>query len=175
MPQTKIGCNKVQYGYIVCAFRGHSQLGFNSWAAWWIALAPERDTLSPFGASPQCASLVDATGFWNRQFRARLRRICYFPAAIKTVAEWFPRRERASHRDFQLWNPCGCYCRSVAGALDGPQAEMAICLLVYRHLRCHMDFLVADYLPAGHKNTGGFPQLNSILPRKRREWNGAVY
>jgi MFS transporter, ACS family, hexuronate transporter len=99
MLQIKIGWNEAQYGYIVVAFqlayalgllfvggfidRIGVRVGYALTIAWWsiaaISHAFARSALS-FGVSRFFLGLGESGNF---------------PAAIKTVAEWFPKKERA--------------------------------------------------------------------------------
>lgn len=97
--QTKIGWNEIQYGYIVTAFQAAYALGLLlmgrlidligarigyalSIGIWSISAAAHALARTPlsFGAARFALGLGEAGNF---------------PAAIKTVAEWFPKKERA--------------------------------------------------------------------------------
>jgi ACS family hexuronate transporter-like MFS transporter len=97
--QSKIGWNEVQYGYIVTAFQGAYALGLLlmgrlidlmgtrigyalSIAIWSLSAAAHALARTPLG-------------FGTARFALGLGEAGNFPAAIKTVAEWFPRKERA--------------------------------------------------------------------------------
>jgi MFS transporter, ACS family, hexuronate transporter len=97
--QRSIGWNEAQYGYIVTAFqaayaigllvsgrlldRMGTRLGYAlAIVLWSVAAMGHAFARSAFGF-----------GFWR--FLLGLGESANFPAAIKTVAEWFPKRERA--------------------------------------------------------------------------------
>jgi ACS family hexuronate transporter-like MFS transporter len=97
--QRQIGWNEVQYGYIVTSFHvayalglllvGRlldvigTKLGFAAAIVFWsIAAMAHALARAPFG-------------FGAARFALGLGEAGNFPAAIKTVAEWFPKKERA--------------------------------------------------------------------------------
>jgi len=97
--QKEIGWNEVQYGYIVTAFQAAyaigllfvgrildvigTKLGYAiSIIFWSLAAMAHALVKTPFG-------------FGLARFGLGLGEAGNFPAAIKTVAEWFPKRERA--------------------------------------------------------------------------------
>ena len=97
--QTKIGWNEVQYGYIVTAFQGAYAIGLLlmgrvidligtrigyalSIGLWSLAAAAHALARTPLG-------------FGAARFALGIGEAGNFPAAIKTVAEWFPKKERA--------------------------------------------------------------------------------
>ena len=99
--QTRIGWNEVQYGYIVVAFQFAYALGLLSVGGNYLDRIGVRlgYTLS-IGlwslASMSHALARSALSFGISRFFLGLGRIPgNFPAAIKTVAEWFPKKERA--------------------------------------------------------------------------------
>ena len=97
--QKEIGWSEAQYGLIVTAFQGAYALGLlgvgrlidrigTRWgyplALGWWSLATMLHGLA-----------ASAFGFGGARFLLGLGQAGNFPAAIKTVAEWFPKRERA--------------------------------------------------------------------------------
>jgi ACS family hexuronate transporter-like MFS transporter len=97
--QSNIGFNEVQYGYIVTAFQAAYALGL-------LAMGPIIDrigtklgyalAISIWSLSAMGHALVrSAFGFGVARFALGLGESGSFPAAIKTVAEWFPKKERA--------------------------------------------------------------------------------
>jgi MFS transporter, ACS family, hexuronate transporter len=97
--QSQIGFNEVQYGYIVTAFQAAYALGL-------LAMGPIIDrigtklgytlSISIWSLSAMGHALVrTAFGFGVARFALGLGESGSFPAAIKTVAEWFPKKERA--------------------------------------------------------------------------------
>ena len=97
--QTKIGWNEVQYGYIVTAFQAAYAIGLLlmgrvidligtrigyalSIGIWSLAAAAHALARTPLG-------------FGAARFALGIGEAGNFPAAIKTVAEWFPKKERA--------------------------------------------------------------------------------
>ncbi|AKC86369.1 MFS transporter [Pseudoxanthomonas suwonensis] len=97
--QDEIGWNEIQYGYIVTAFQAAYAIGLLCAGAiidklgtrigYAIAIA----VWSVAAMSHALAATV--VGFILARFFLGLGEAGNFPAAIKTVAEWFPRRERA--------------------------------------------------------------------------------
>lgn len=97
--QGEIGWNEIEYGYIVTAFQ----------AAYAIGLLCAGAVIDRFGtrigyalaigvwsfAAMGHALAASVAGFIVARFALGLGEAGNFPAAIKTVAEWFPRRERA--------------------------------------------------------------------------------
>ncbi|GAB2509457.1 MFS transporter [Pseudoxanthomonas sangjuensis] len=97
--QDEIGWNEIQYGWIVAAFQ----------AAYAIGLLGAGAIIDRFGtrigyaiaisvwsvAAMTHALAGSAFGFAAARFALGLGEAGNFPAAVKTVAEWFPRRERA--------------------------------------------------------------------------------
>ena len=97
--QSNIGFNEIQYGYIVTAFQAAYALGL-------LAMGPIIDrigtklgyalAISIWSLSAMGHALVrSAVGFGVARFALGLGESGSFPAAIKTVAEWFPKKERA--------------------------------------------------------------------------------
>ena len=97
--QRSIGWNEIEYGYIVTAFQ----------AAYAIGLLLAGRLMDQFGVRIGYAAAVvvwsvaamahglarSAFGFGVARFALGLGEAGNFPVAIKTVAEWFPRKERA--------------------------------------------------------------------------------
>jgi MFS transporter, ACS family, hexuronate transporter len=97
--QTQIGFNEAQYGYIVTAFQAAYALGL-------LAMGPLIDrigtklgyavSITIWSLSAMGHALVrSAFGFGVARFALGIGESGSFPAAIKTVAEWFPKKERA--------------------------------------------------------------------------------
>jgi MFS transporter, ACS family, hexuronate transporter len=97
--QTEIGWNEIEYGYIVTAFQAAYAIGLLSAGA----LIDKVGTRVGYAIAIAVWSLAamshalasSAIGFALARFALGLGEAGNFPAAIKTVAEWFPRRERA--------------------------------------------------------------------------------
>jgi len=97
--QVEIGWNEIEYGYIVTAFTGAYALGlllmgrlidrFGTKLGYAVAI-----TLWSIAAMAH-AGVRSALGFGVVRFALGLGEAANFPAAIKAVAEWFPKRERA--------------------------------------------------------------------------------
>ena len=97
--QTEIGWNDIDYGYIVMAFTG----------AYAIGLLLVGRLIDVFGTKKGYAGALtgwsfaaighafasSAFGFGVARFALGIFEAGNFPAAIKTVAEWFPKKERA--------------------------------------------------------------------------------
>jgi ACS family hexuronate transporter-like MFS transporter len=97
--QKIIGWNELQYSYIVAAFQGASAFGLllmggvidRIGARIGYALAIAIRSLSAMSH----ALVQSALGFGLARFFLGLGESGNFPAAIKTVAEWFPRKQRS--------------------------------------------------------------------------------
>ena len=97
--QDEIGWSEIQYGYIVMAFQGAYAIGLLCAGALidrfgtriGYALAISVWSLAAMGH----ALAASVAGFVVARFLLGLGEAGNFPAAIKTVAAWFPRRERA--------------------------------------------------------------------------------
>lgn len=97
--QTEIGWSEVEYGYIVTAFqaayaigllvvgrlidRYGTKLGYSIAIVFWSIAAMAH------------AVTRSAAGFGAARFALGLGESANFPAAIKAIAEWFPKKERA--------------------------------------------------------------------------------
>lgn len=99
MLQAKIGWNEAQYGYIVTAFQVAYALGL-------LVMGPLVDRLGSrlgyaiaiviWSLSAMAHSLAHSvTTFAIARFGLGFGEAGNFPSAIKTVAEWFPKKERA--------------------------------------------------------------------------------
>jgi ACS family hexuronate transporter-like MFS transporter len=96
--QKEIGWDDAHYGYIVTAFQGAYAIGlllagrFLDWVGTRIgfALAVILWSLAAMGH----ALVRTPFGFGAARFALGLGEAANFPAAVKTVAEWFPKRER---------------------------------------------------------------------------------
>lgn len=97
--QRQLGWNEIEYGYIVTAFQAAYAIGLLCAGAiidrlgTRIGYALAVAVWSVAAMSHSFASTV--IGFATARFALGLGEAGNFPAAIKTVAEWFPRRERA--------------------------------------------------------------------------------
>ena len=97
--QDEIGWNEIQYGYIVTAFQAAYAIGLLCAGAFidrfgtriGYAIAISIWSVAAMGH----ALAATVVGFIIARFALGLGEAGNFPAAIKTVAEWFPRRERA--------------------------------------------------------------------------------
>jgi ACS family hexuronate transporter-like MFS transporter len=97
--QTVIGWNEIQYGYIVTSFQAAYAIGLVL-AGGFIDRVGTRAgyavAILIWSLSAMSHSLVRTVlGFAIARFVLGLGESGNFPAAIKTVAEWFPRKERA--------------------------------------------------------------------------------
>lgn len=97
--EKEIGWNEIEYGYIVTAFSAAYALGllllgriidrFGTKIGYTIAI------LGWSIAAMLHAAASSVVGFATARFGLGLSEAGNFPAAIKTVAEWFPKKERA--------------------------------------------------------------------------------
>jgi ACS family hexuronate transporter-like MFS transporter len=97
--QQDIGWNEIEYGYIVTSFQAAYAIGLLCAGAIIDRLGTRIGYAIAIGVWSLAAmahSLAgSAVGFAPARFALGLGEAGNFPAAIKTVAEWFPRRERA--------------------------------------------------------------------------------
>lgn len=97
--QDEIGWNEIQYGYIVTAFQGAYAIGLLCAGAIIDRLGTRIGyaiAISVWSLAAMSHSLAASViGFAAARFVLGLGEAGNFPAAIKTVAEWFPRKERA--------------------------------------------------------------------------------
>lgn len=94
-----IGWSEIEYGYIVTAFQAAYAMGLVCAGAVIDRLGTRIGyalAICIWSAAAMSHALVrTAIGFGVARFLLGLGEAGNFPAAIKTVAEWFPRRERA--------------------------------------------------------------------------------
>ena len=97
--QKTIGWSESQYGYIITAFQAAYAVGLLVMGRVMDYLGTRRGyaiVISWWSLAAASHSLVSsAFGFGAARFFLGLGESGNFPAAIKTIAEWFPRRERA--------------------------------------------------------------------------------
>ena len=97
--QKIIGWSELEYGYIVTAFQAAYAIGLVSAGAVIDRLGTRIGyalAISVWSIAAMCHALAGTVvGFAVARFVLGLGEAGNFPAAIKTVAEWFPRRERA--------------------------------------------------------------------------------
>ena len=97
--QKTIGWNEIQYGYIVTAFQAAYAIGLLSVGGLIDRLGTRLGyalAISLWSLAAMSHALVSTvTGFAIVRFLLGLGEAGNFPAAIKTVAEWFPRKERS--------------------------------------------------------------------------------
>ncbi|MFC3816802.1 MFS transporter [Lysobacter sp. GCM10012299] len=97
--QTEIGWNEIEYGYIVTAFQAAYAIGLLCAGAIIDRLGTRMGyaiAISIWSLAAMSHSLAATViGFAAARFVLGFGEAGNFPAAIKTVAEWFPRKERA--------------------------------------------------------------------------------
>ena len=97
--QRLIGWNELQYGYIVSAFQAAYAIGFMFAGRLMDRLGTRRGYAIAVGlwsfAAMSAGLATSALTFAVARFALGLGESGNFPAAIKTTAEWFPKRERA--------------------------------------------------------------------------------
>lgn len=97
--QTKIGWSEAQYGYIVVAFQAAYALGLLGMGNFIDKVGVRLGYSISIGlwslASMSHSLARSALSFGSARFLLGLGESGNFPAAIKTVAEWFPKKERA--------------------------------------------------------------------------------
>ncbi|HEX5222804.1 MAG TPA: MFS transporter [Verrucomicrobiae bacterium] len=97
--RTEIGWTDQEYGYISAAFTLAYAIGF-LFAGWFIDRVGNRMGYSVYlviwsFAAAAHALARSAFGFGAARFALGIGESGNFPAAIKTIAEWFPKKERA--------------------------------------------------------------------------------
>src|SRR5437763_12949980 len=94
-----IGWNEAQYGYINTAFQAAYALGLLLIGNLMDRFGTRKGfsfSITFWSIAAMCHSLArSAFGFGAARFALGLGEAGNFPAAIKTVAEWFPKKERA--------------------------------------------------------------------------------
>lgn len=99
MLQKTIGWNEVQYGYIVMAFMTAYALGIIVFGRFIDRVGTRKGYAASMGlwsiSAMSHALVTSVLGFAFVRFMLGLGESGNFPAGIKTVAEWFPRKERA--------------------------------------------------------------------------------
>lgn len=99
MLQTRIGWNEVQYGYIVTAFQAAYAIGLLFMGGFIDRVGTRVGyafSIAIWSLAAMGHALVrSALGFGIARFALGLGESGNFPAAIKTVSEWFPKKERA--------------------------------------------------------------------------------
>ena len=97
--QRVIGWNELQYGDIVTAFQAAYAIGLLLAGGFIDRVGTRIGYASAIGlwslATIGHAAVRTVLGFGFARFMLGLSEAANFPAAIKTVAEWFPRKERA--------------------------------------------------------------------------------
>jgi len=97
--QKEIGWNEIDYGYIVTAFQAAYALGMVLVGRLMDRLGTKIGysiAMAVWSIAAMAHSFVSSViGFAIARFSLGLGESGNFPAAIKTVAEWFPRKERA--------------------------------------------------------------------------------
>jgi ACS family hexuronate transporter-like MFS transporter len=97
--QSKIGWNEIQYGYIVTAFQAAYAIGLVLMGQLIDRIGTRIGyavAISLWSLAAMAHALVrSALGFGVVRFALGLGESGNFPAAIKTIAEWFPKKERA--------------------------------------------------------------------------------
>lgn len=94
-----IGWNEAQYGYVNTAFQGAYALGLLIVGSLMDRFGTRKGfsfAIVFWSVAAMCHALArSALGFGAARFALGLGEAGNFPAAIKTVAEWFPKKERA--------------------------------------------------------------------------------
>lgn len=97
--QKSIGWNEIQYGYIVTAFQAAYAIGLLCMGRlmdWIGARAGYAISIVVWSFSAMAHALANTPlGFGVARFALGIGEAGNFPAGIKTVAEWFPKKERA--------------------------------------------------------------------------------
>jgi ACS family hexuronate transporter-like MFS transporter len=99
MLQRTIGWNEAQYGYIVMAFMTAYALGLVLFGRFIDRVGTRKGYAASMGlwsiSAMSHALVTSVLGFGVVRFMLGLGESGNFPAGIKTVAEWFPKKERA--------------------------------------------------------------------------------
>src|SRR5690349_18299709 len=98
--ETHIGWDSIQYGYITAAFQAAYGLGLLGAGAWMDRIGTRKGYAIAIAvwSVAAMAHAAASTAFLFGIARAALGlgESANFPACIKTVAEWFPKKERAN-------------------------------------------------------------------------------
>jgi len=97
--ETQIGWDSIQYGYITSAFQAAYAVGLLAAGRWMDRMGTRKGyalaiTIWSLAAMAHAAA-VSAFTFGIARALLGLGEAANFPACIKTVAEWFPKKERA--------------------------------------------------------------------------------
>jgi len=157
--QKEIGWSEAQYGLIVTAFQGAyaigllgmgrfidrvgTRLGYSLALGWWSI------------AAMMHALAASAMGFGCARFLLGLGEAGNFPAAIKTVAEWFPKRERALATGIFIRVERGRHRGAASGAVADAAIRLAMGIRQSGRRGVAVDCGVAADLP----RTGAPPEV----------------
>ena len=174
--QKIIGWSEVQYGYIVTAFQAAYAIGL-------LLVGRLLDVVGTrhgfafaliFWSVAAMAHALARTplGFGMARFALGLGEAGNFPAAIKTVAEWFPRKERALATGiFNAGSNVGAVDRARGGAVHRAVLRVAGGVPVHgRHRVRVADLLVLALPPAGgapEADGGRAAPTSAATPRSR--------
>jgi ACS family hexuronate transporter-like MFS transporter len=94
-----IGWNEIDYAHIVMAFQAAYALGLLGFGRWIDRIGTRRGyavSIAAWSMAAMAHALASGVwGFGMARFALGLGEAGNFPAAVKAVTEWFPRRERA--------------------------------------------------------------------------------
>jgi ACS family hexuronate transporter-like MFS transporter len=97
--EKEIGWSEVQYGNIVTGFQAAYALGLLAFGRWIDIMGARRgyafSVMFWSLAAMAHAAVKSVSGFGIARFWLGLGEAGNFPAAVKVISEWFPRRERA--------------------------------------------------------------------------------
>ncbi len=147
-----IGMTEIGYGYVVSAFQFAYALGLLA-AGRFVDKVGTRIGYIVIMAIWSLSAMGHALA--NTVFEFGIARFCLgigesgnFPAAIKTVAEWFPQSERSlRHRHLQLRNQPWRYPCPHHRALGDHSLRLARCLPCYRRIQRHLDRSLVLQIP----------------------------
>ena len=177
--QHTIGLTELNYGYIVDAFQ----------AAYAIGLLVAGRLVDKIGTR---IGYILIMGVWslsamghalaNTALEFGIARFCLgigesgnFPAAIKTIAEWFPQNERSLATGiFNSGANVGRHSRAAHRALGNDPFRMARRLSHHRYLQRALDPLVVEELPQAHRSSHAYWRGAAPHLQGSRDTDGAI-
>ena len=171
MLQVKIGWNEAQYGYIVTSFQVAYALGL-------LVMGPLIDRVGSrigyaiavaiWSVSAMAHSLARSViTFAMARFGLGFGEAGNFPSALKTVAEWFPQRERALATGiFNSGTNIGATFAPLTGTLDRTSPRLAICVSHDRRIQRNLDCLLVKDLPQTSRRREALCSRTGLHPER---------
>jgi ACS family hexuronate transporter-like MFS transporter len=159
--QNSIGWTEIEYGYIVLAFQTSYAIGLVGVGSLMDRLGTRRGYSFAIAfwslASIGHALASSVAGFATARFALGLGEAGNFPAAVKTVAEWFPKKERAFATG--IFN-AGSNVGAIAAPLLVPAiaVNLGVAMGFHYHRRARFDLVsgLAEVLPEAGRSSAPF-------------------